>query len=62
MLSENEILAKKMIEYRARENISIKELAKRCNVSCQTIYSVENCVQSPSRLTRQKILNVVDQK
>lgn len=55
-------LSKKMIAYRAKENIPMHELAKRCNVSTQTIYSVENLLQKPSRITAQKILNVVEEK
>lgn len=60
MSEEDRILVDKMIHYRARENISAKELGRRCKLSTQTIYSVENGIQSPSRLTRQKILNVIN--
>lgn len=62
MLSENASLAKKMIEYRARENISAKELARRCRISTQTVYYLENELQSPTKVTRQKILDVIDKK
>lgn len=55
-------LQDEMLRYRARERISQSELAKRCGVSLQTINSVENGVQNPSRVTKQKILFVVRQK
>lgn len=51
-----------MLAYRARHNISMKELARRCNVTLQTVYSIENGLQEPSRLTREKIRLVLDEK
>ena len=48
-----------MIEYRARERISQTELADRCGVSYQTINSVENGTQDPSKVTVAKIELVV---
>lgn len=48
-----------MIRYRAEHNISMRELADRCKVSLQTIYSIENGTQEPSRLTREKIRLVI---
>lgn len=61
-MNENELLAKKMIEYRARENISAKELARRCKISVQTVYYLENELQTPTRFTRQKIMDVIENK
>lgn len=55
-------LREKMVAYRAKENISMKEMAARCHVSLQTIYSIENGTQEPSRLTREKIRLVVEGK
>lgn len=52
-------LEERMIEYRAKENISQAELAKRCNVTVQTINAVENCIQKPSNVTRMKIELVI---
>lgn len=48
-------LQDRMIEYRARERISQTELAERCGVSYQTINSVENGTQDPSKITLAKI-------
>ena len=53
-------LSEKMIEYRAKENISQTALAERCGVTLQTINSIENGKQTPSRLTEAKIMRVVD--
>lgn len=55
-----ETLQEKMILYRARHNISQTELAQRCGVTLQTINSIENGKQKPSKLTLAKIKNVVD--
>lgn len=52
-------LQDRMIEYRARERISQTELAERCGVSYQTINSVENGTQDPSRITVAKIELVI---
>ena len=55
-------LPEQMLKYRARENISQKELARRCNVSLQTINCVETGAQTPSRLTRAKIEEVIGEE
>lgn len=49
-----------MVLYRGRERITQRELAERCGVSLQTINSVENGLQNPSKLTEQKIRLVVE--
>lgn len=52
-------IAERMIEYRAKERINQQELADRCGVSKQTIYSIENGLQDPSKVTIAKIELVV---
>ena len=52
-------LQERMIEYRAKHNLSQKELGDLCGVSMQTINSVENDIQEPSKLTVAKIELVV---
>ena len=52
-------LQDRMIQYRAKERISQKELAERCGVSYQTINSVENGVQEPTKVTAAKIELVI---
>lgn len=54
-------LGNAMILYRAKERITQSELAKRCGVSLQTISSVENDLQNPSRVTEAKIKLVIDE-
>lgn len=53
-------LQEKMVLYRARERITQTELAHRCGLSLQTINSVENGLQNPSKTTLAKILLVID--
>lgn len=53
-------LQTKMLAYRARNNISQSELARRCGLTLMTINSIENGRQSPSKLTETKIRLVVD--
>lgn len=55
-------LAERMVRYRAKERISQRQLAERCGVTLQTINSVENETQSPSRVTRMKIELVIGGK
>lgn len=52
-------LAERMIVYRAKERITQRELAEKCGVTVQTICSVENETQSPSKVTRAKIELVI---
>ena len=49
----------RMIEYRARERINQQEMADRCGVSKQTVYSIENGIQEPSKITTAKIELVI---
>lgn len=52
-------LSERMVLYRAKERISQSELAKRCGVTLQTINSIENETQSPSKVTIAKIELVI---
>lgn len=58
----DEKLPEQMIRYRAKERISQKELAARCGVSLQTINSIENGIQDPSKVTEAKIRLVIEGK
>ena len=55
-------IAQEILMYRAKNNISQGEMARRCNVTKQTIYSVENGYQNPSKLTEAKIRMVLDER
>lgn len=52
-------LSERMIRYRAVERLNQQELADRCGVSKQTICSIENETQEPSKVTLAKIELVV---
>lgn len=56
---EKMTLGERMVVYRAKENISQGELARRCGLSTQTVNSVENGLQSPSKVTLAKIELVI---
>lgn len=52
-------LGERMVIYRAEHDLSQQELADKCKVSKQTIFSIESEQQTPSRLTRAKIELVI---
>lgn len=56
---ESKELSNKILDYRAKHNISQNDFAKLCNISQQTACNVENGVQKPSKITLKKILNVI---
>lgn len=55
-------LVNKMLVYRAKNNMSQYKFADICKVSVQTICNIENGIQNPSKLTKQKILNVIEKE
>ena len=60
MGKELDVLRAKMLEYRARYNISQLKFAEMCKLTPQTVCNIENGVQEPSKLTKQKILNLIE--
>lgn len=48
-----------ILMYRAKENLSQREMAQRCKVTVQTLNRVEKGLQKPSRLTETKIRLVI---
>lgn len=52
-------ISERMIEFRAKERLTQQELADKCGVSKQTIYSIENGTQEPSKITVAKIELVI---
>lgn len=52
-------LQDRMVEYRAKERLSQRELGERCGLTTQTINSVENGLQEPSKVTVAKIELVI---
>lgn len=55
-------LSERIVTYRAKNGVSQTEFAKRCGVSYQTINSIENNRQDPSRITQRKIELVLEGK
>lgn len=55
-------IAEKMLEYRAKHNLSQSKLADLCGITTQTVNSIENGIQSPSKLTEAKIKLIVDKE
>ena len=49
-----------ILDYRAKHNLSATEFAKKCNLTVQTIYAIENGYQQASKITRRKILAVIN--
>jgi DNA-binding XRE family transcriptional regulator len=62
MAKELDVLREKMLDYRARHNISQYKFAELCKLTPQTICNIENGVQKPSKLTKQKILNLIEKE
>lgn len=60
-MKDKELMAK-MLDYRAKNNMSQYKLAELCKLTPQTICNIENGTQSPSKLTRQKILNLIEKE
>lgn len=52
-------LSEDMLKYRANNNLSLQKFSKLCNITVQTANNVENGKQKPSKLTEQKIKNVI---
>ena len=52
-------LGEAILEYRARNNLSMRQFAEKCGISLQTVNYVEKGLQKPSRLTKEKIMLVL---
>ena len=59
---ERENLVNLIVDYRARNNLTIKEMAKMCGVSWLTLWNIENGKHKLLRTTERKILNVIEQE
>jgi len=55
-------LGQKMTRYRAKHKMTQKDLAQAVGVTVQTICNIETEQQTPSRLTEQKILLVIEEE
>ena len=45
----------KVLEFRAKHNMSMEQFAKLSNLTSQTVWGIETGIQTPSRLTKAKI-------
>ena len=52
--------AEKVLQYRAKHNMSRKKLAALCNSTEQTIIKIETGTTNPTLLTRAKIESVIN--
>lgn len=52
-------LAKRIVRYRAINRLSQADMARRCYVTKQTIWAIENGRQNPTKLTEAKIEEVL---
>lgn len=57
---EQKELVNLIVGYRARNNLTIKEMAVRCGISWLTLWNIENEKHPPRRVTERKILNVIE--
>lgn len=55
-------LSERILEYRVSHNLSAYKFAQLCNLTMPTIYNIENCKQTPSKMTLRKILNVIEKE
>lgn len=55
-------LAEKMLLFRAKHNLTLEEFARKVGVTFQTIRMVESGRQTPSRLTKMKIMLAIEEK
>lgn len=57
-----EELANRMLVYRAKHRLSQKEFAELVGLSTMTVNSIESGRQTPSALTKTKIMLVLDKE
>jgi DNA-binding XRE family transcriptional regulator len=55
-------LIEKIVDYRAKHDITQGEFAVICKLSLTTICNIENGNSNPSKVTKKKILNVIEGK
>lgn len=51
-----------IVDYRARNNLTIKQFAELCGISWLTLWNIENGKHEPRRVTERKILNIIEQE
>lgn len=61
VLKDASNLGKSIVTYRAKHNLSQKEFAKKVGLSTQTIYMIEANLQTPTKVTTEKIILVLEE-
>lgn len=51
-----------VVDFRARHDLSMKQMAELAGVTEQTIFNIENRLSHPTRLTVSKILQAIKEK
>ena len=62
ILKSDQELIDRIYAYRVDNDISVKEFARKCRVTAQTIYMLLRGAQRPSKITRLKIEKVLNEK
>lgn len=57
---ENKELVDLIVDYRTRNNLTIKEMAEKCGISHPTLVYIERGKRNPHRTVVRKILNVIE--
>lgn len=57
---ENKELVDLIVDYRVRNNLTMKEMAKLCGITYNTLFNIENGKFKTQRTTIRKILNVIE--
>jgi transcriptional regulator with XRE-family HTH domain len=55
-------LAERIVDYRARHDLSQGEFAKLCRLSFMTIWGIENGKSTPTKLTLAKIEQILNKE
>ena len=53
-------LIDKIVGYRVRNGLSMREMAIKCGISYVTLFNIENQKHKPTRTIQRKILNVIE--
>lgn len=57
---EQKELVDLIVDYRVRNNLSMKEMAKKCGITETTLWYLENGKKKTQRTTIRKILNLIE--
>lgn len=55
-------IGSRIVEYRAKHNISQEEFANRCKLCIMTVNAIENGKREPNKLTKAKIEQLIENK